>query len=53
MQLIVNADSLKFHLEGVGFRDVSERRYLDSRIPQIKEVEKNPWVCVEGICPGG
>lgn len=48
-----DADSLKFHFEEAGFVEVSERKFLDSRIAKIEAVEKNPGICVEGIRPRG
>lgn len=48
-----DADSLKFHLKEAGFGDISERKFLDSQIPKIEEVEKTPGICVEGIRPHG
>ena len=48
-----DADSLKSHLKKTGFGDVSQRKFLDSRIPKIEEVEKTTGICVEGIRPHG
>lgn len=48
-----DADSLKSHLKEAGFGDVSEKKFLDSQIPKIEEVEKSHGVCVEGIRPHG
>ncbi len=50
---LYDADSLVALVRGLGFREVSRRGYLQSRIPQIGDVERadrfESGVCVEAI----
>ncbi len=51
-----DADSLAFHIRRAGFVDVGEMKYLESRIPQIEEIEHadrvlNGGLVVEGVKP--
>ncbi len=51
-----DANSLAFHIRRAGFANVSEMKYLESRIPQIDEIEHadrvlNGGLVVEGIKP--
>jgi SAM-dependent methyltransferase len=54
-----DADSLRSYMERAGFEEVREKRYLESEIPGIEEVEQasrvveGAGICVEGKKPGG
>lgn len=52
-----DADSLSYHMSDVGFQEVAERQFLDSRITGIGDVERadrlldGQGVAVEGVKP--
>ena len=46
-----DADSLIFYFKKVGFVEVEKKNLYESRIEDIKEIEKNKGLCVEGIKP--
>ena len=43
--------SLTLLLESIGFQDVERKKFHDSRIPHIEEVETTEMLIVEAICP--
>ena len=44
-----DADSLIYHLEDIGFVDIKQMEIYQSRIEDIKEIEKNKGLIIEGM----